>query len=289
MDGKQEQEISQQVPTGKTLWMQEEKARQWGKAFSEPILGQHMDRTEKDCLEAVLKEEEFTCRKIIDVGCGTGRYFSFFPDVEVAIGVDISVEMLRLAKEDNPDVSFIVADITKLPFKDGVFDCVLSTRTLQHVVDQRTAVGELARLVAKEGRLVPLFFNALTLHCLYKNYRQSAPVRAIDQFLNITKNKNRLLKPFLGSWEYNYDNYIFFGEMNKLLKGAGLTVTSVRGVTLGGHWILIYFYLGVLLQRNFSPSLRVYFNLCMVVERCFRSRFPFKYLMDKIMLSAVRQ
>src|SRR5262249_9178205 len=35
---------------------------------------------------------------VLDVGCGTGRYFQLFADADLVVGVDPSVEMLQQAR-----------------------------------------------------------------------------------------------------------------------------------------------------------------------------------------------
>jgi SAM-dependent methyltransferase len=48
----------------------------------------------------------------------------------------------------------VVAEITRLPFGDGVFPCVSSAETLEHIPADRAAVGELTRVLAPEGWLI---------------------------------------------------------------------------------------------------------------------------------------
>jgi SAM-dependent methyltransferase len=38
---------------------------------------------------------------VLDVGCGTGRYFRFFPDADLLVGLDPSADMLEQARRRN--------------------------------------------------------------------------------------------------------------------------------------------------------------------------------------------
>ncbi len=45
----------------------------------------------------------------------------------------------------------VAADLTDLPFADGAFDVVLSSHVLEHIPDDRAAIGELARVLRPGG------------------------------------------------------------------------------------------------------------------------------------------
>ena len=276
------------TPTGKTLWTDRDAAQSWATGFTDSLLGRHFAKTEREGIKIALSQGAPHLKKVIDVGCGSGRYFSLFPEVDLAVGVDISLEMLRLAKHDNAGVNLVVADIANLPFKRNSFNCVLSTRTLQHIVNQRAAVAELARLLSQDGILVLLCYNALTLHCLYKQIRQSTFVRAIDRLFHISQKNVRLLKPVLGAWPFNYDNYMHIIEIQKILDSQDLSVRCVVGATLGELWFLQYLFVGRLLERFAPVIIESYLDLCYSLESRLRCLFPFKYLLDKVVVSAVK-
>jgi SAM-dependent methyltransferase len=98
----------------------------------------------------------------LDFGCGGGRLtraLSFRFDE--AVGVDISDEMVRVARRLNADRSncvFVVNDAPDLGlFESGRFDFVYSTIVLQHVPGRALAlryVRELVRVLADGGLAV---------------------------------------------------------------------------------------------------------------------------------------
>ena len=80
------------------------------------------------CLASAKKE------KVLEIGCGTGVFTRLFCQNGIKpIAVDISHDLLRKAKDKNPDVFFIQADAENLPFKENVFDCVLGVSILHHL------------------------------------------------------------------------------------------------------------------------------------------------------------
>ncbi len=57
---------------------------------------------------------------VADVGCGTGRLEPYLAARGLSPrGIDLSPEMIRVARRDHPDFGFDVADLRELPFEDA--------------------------------------------------------------------------------------------------------------------------------------------------------------------------
>lgn len=67
----------------------------------------------------ILEKEVEKGAKVLDAGCGYGRMASLF---EHYTGVDLSPDLLNIAREKNPDKEFIEANLEELPFRDKHFD-----------------------------------------------------------------------------------------------------------------------------------------------------------------------
>ena len=97
-------------------------------------------------------------RRLLDVGCGTGRFAVLASERLGARvwGVDASDEMLREARRrpGAERVGWRRADAARLPFKPGWFDAVHSHLVLHLVPDRPAVISELARVVAPGGRAV---------------------------------------------------------------------------------------------------------------------------------------
>ena len=74
-------------------------------------------------------------------------------DGHFVAGVDLSIDVV-LAARSRTRAPLVVADITALPFRDGVFDRVTSAETLEHLPDDAGAVREFARVLKGGGRTV---------------------------------------------------------------------------------------------------------------------------------------
>ena len=93
--------------------------------------------------------------RALDAACGTGRHARHLVELgHTVTGVDITAEMLAVARAAVPQATFDEGDLTALPYDDGAFDVVVSGLAIAHVADLDRAIGELARVLAPGGHLV---------------------------------------------------------------------------------------------------------------------------------------
>lgn len=96
---------------------------------------------------------------VLDVGCGVGLSACYIAKKYgcKVIGVDISESMIASSKERakrrgvENRLEFKVADVQKLPFKDAIFDAVISESVLAFVKDKRKAISEYVRVIKPKG------------------------------------------------------------------------------------------------------------------------------------------
>lgn len=111
--------------------------------------------------------------RMVDLGTGTGRMLKLFaPHIRSGVGVDDSVEMLRVARHTLSDdaythISVQQADLQDAPLKDGAADLVTLHQVLHFLEDPSRAVKEAARLLGNGGHILITDFTAHTL----ENYR----------------------------------------------------------------------------------------------------------------------
>jgi SAM-dependent methyltransferase len=97
---------------------------------------------------------------VLDVGTGTGV---MVPHLLGAIGpagaivaVDLSPRMLEVAREKGfpPNVTFLRADVHRLPLTDASFDRVICNAALPHFHDRTQGIREMVRVLRSRGTLV---------------------------------------------------------------------------------------------------------------------------------------
>jgi SAM-dependent methyltransferase len=94
---------------------------------------------------------------IADVGCSTGYLLedlhTAYPSANL-IGIDLVGAGLRKAHEQLPAVRLLHADARALPLQSESLDAVVSANLLEHVPDDRQALGEIARVLRPGARAV---------------------------------------------------------------------------------------------------------------------------------------
>ncbi|KKQ27146.1 MAG: hypothetical protein US42_C0014G0043 [Candidatus Magasanikbacteria bacterium GW2011_GWC2_37_14] len=94
--------------------------------------------------------------KILDAGCGTGKYSVEFhkKDADI-IGIDFSKQMLEVARNKYPAIKFYQADLEKkLSFKNEQFDKINCAQTLKHLRNIQPTLNEFFRVLHKGGTLI---------------------------------------------------------------------------------------------------------------------------------------
>lgn len=117
--------------------------------------------------------------KVLDVACGTG-------DMAVELlrrgcsvtGVDLSKEMMAIAKRKAPQAEYRLADVERLPFGDASFDAVTCAFGVRNFVHLEQGLHEMLRVLKPGGRMVILelatpdsslirpFYNLYTRHII---------------------------------------------------------------------------------------------------------------------------
>ncbi|UNX54999.1 methyltransferase domain-containing protein [Georgenia sp. TF02-10] len=94
---------------------------------------------------------------VLDAGCGAGRLAAHLAGRGCRVrGVDLSVEMVRVARRAHPAIGFDVADLAALRHPDATFDGVVAWYSLIHTPPRALGpvVAELARVLAPGGLLL---------------------------------------------------------------------------------------------------------------------------------------
>ncbi|WP_206784929.1 class I SAM-dependent methyltransferase [Amycolatopsis sp. MtRt-6] len=96
--------------------------------------------------------------EVLEVAAGTGLNLPHYPAEVTLTGLDLSDGMLAIARDRarrlGRPVTLRVGDAHRLPFADGSFDAVVCTFGLCAIPDPAAAVGEMARVLRPDGRLI---------------------------------------------------------------------------------------------------------------------------------------
>jgi ubiquinone/menaquinone biosynthesis C-methylase UbiE len=105
--------------------------------------------------QKALENVDVSDATVLDVGCGSGLFFSEIAvKAKFVVGIDVSKKLLLKAKaNDGGNVFVVQADADHLPFCEGFFDAVFSFTVLQNMPKPAVTLVELKRVTLQGGKI----------------------------------------------------------------------------------------------------------------------------------------
>jgi ubiquinone/menaquinone biosynthesis C-methylase UbiE len=143
-----------------------------------------------------LKKQILPEAYILDLACGTGRHTVALKKAGFdVVGMDISTNLLNLAKKCTGKIDLIKGDLRSLPFKENAFKSLISMDTsigyLPSENEDKTGLTEARRVLKKDGIIIIDVFNQSHLMKKYyfeKNSCSEYPSFFLEQNRKISTN-----------------------------------------------------------------------------------------------------
>jgi SAM-dependent methyltransferase len=176
---------------------------------------------------------------VLDVGCGTGRYFHCLRNVKRLMGIDISAHMLDLARDpvkskqlDVEDIELRCGDIYSLELPDQSFDLIYSIGVVgEYSPINNVLLDKLSGLLAPKGKLFFTVVDVYSRFQLPENKQASFTRRALRKFFPLLppfakKSLNRALSSF----------YVTDRELTALLRKSQFATFNVSRFEHPSGW-----------------------------------------------------
>ena len=92
---------------------------------------------------------------VLDIGCGPGQFSQYLAEKDFNVeGIDLSDEMLAIAKTKVAGISFTKMDMRKLEFAYNTFGGILAAYSIIHIPSSELAgvLAEIKRVLKPEGK-----------------------------------------------------------------------------------------------------------------------------------------
>jgi len=130
--------------------------QRWNEIYGREVTS---ESTQEDMPMIADTFRRYNVRKLLDLGCGSGRYTAYLAKKGFATyGIDISDEAIRIARsrleKEGLHAELRVGSIyRKLPYKDNFFDAIVCIQTLHHarIGDIQKAIDEMGRVLKPSG------------------------------------------------------------------------------------------------------------------------------------------
>jgi ubiquinone/menaquinone biosynthesis C-methylase UbiE len=143
-----------------------------------------IDAAWRERFAALVELGDLRGRRVLDVGCGTGRLAAALAGEARAKvwGIDASAQMIAVSRETVPaGVGVRQAVAEHLPFRDGWFDRITMSLVI-HLLDRPRAFAEARRVVTADGRIAiatfhPDHFASYWLNPFFPSIRETDEAR----------------------------------------------------------------------------------------------------------------
>jgi ubiquinone/menaquinone biosynthesis C-methylase UbiE len=182
--------------------------------------------------------ESIVGKRVIDVGCGSGRYAIALAQIGAAAVTAVDFQRKAFApaqrwcEEHGVAVDFREANVLELPFGDGEFDFVLSNGVIHHSASIEQGLSEIARVMRAGGSGFLYLYAAggifwETRRALRRVFAR-IPLEYTRGVLRlIGMPSNRFI--FCDTWYVPVETHTSTEELHALLNAVGLEYDKVPG------------------------------------------------------------
>lgn len=131
--------------------------------------------------------------RVLDVACGTGVLFpDYIKRGALVTAVDISPEMVKIARSKFPEINIICGDVEEITFSEE-FDAVMIYNAFPHFPEPERLIKNLSGLLRKGGRLSVA--HGMSREALLKHHNERA--RDVSLELPVAEALAKIFEPYI--------------------------------------------------------------------------------------------
>jgi len=142
-------------------------------------------KTPKEIYSDLIGTSLGNCHMLLDAGCGKGeKNITFRRSDGTCIGIDMDFDSLTRNQAVN---HLVLGNLEHLPFRDGVFDLIVSSNVLEHLEKPAPVFYEFSRIAKPNARLIVRTPNVYSYASLvskfspFKFHKLANKLRGIDE------------------------------------------------------------------------------------------------------------
>ena len=159
------------------------------------------DKSDEKYIDQFLQSLEG--KNVLDAGCGNGRDCKYINQKGFKVkGIDLSKEMLVIAKKMVPKVDFEVMDITNITYSDNSYDGIISNCSFFHIPVEELSktLNSFSKILKPNGKLLLILQEGLGEAMIEEPFRKGV---------------------------YIYINYFSVKQISELLLKHGFEIDSI--------------------------------------------------------------
>jgi len=140
----------------------------------------------------LLKKNYLQNKSIIEMGCGPSFLIAKIVktqqiQIKTYLGIDISKNMIALAKKNFPNGTYIVGNMTTINLPNSSADTILSLGALHHAENKYTTISNWIRILKKKGYLLlrEPTYKALKKGTGASPTEEGIEAKKVDKYLNM--------------------------------------------------------------------------------------------------------
>ncbi|MFA6537149.1 MAG: methyltransferase domain-containing protein [Patescibacteria group bacterium] len=186
-------------------------------------------------------------QKVLDLGCGNGRLLELLQDKNIQyLGMDNSVELLRLARQKYPEANFAVGDFLTLEknevLQNQEFDVIFLISSFNHLPkeNQEKVLRQIKKFLKPNGLLLMINWNLWNIFARKSVWRKYESWSEIKELLSDENKKEwHHWRDVFTLWQSGKNEVVLYyyaflrGEIKKLLTRNGFEIVknyySIKG------------------------------------------------------------